>query len=449
MRNGNSSPDIRVDIELGGEEGLNLRQEEEVSLGEDIVKEHELFEVHKASVCQRCLNACYACVALVILIAIVILLTMGALFSTRLDTADLVFDSVDHWPVVDDQGYYQSYKEGGIWKNWWSRHNPSLATVMAYFLFSKNNSSVNQAACSNGNCTLDENLPVLRPYWLSKPDNSLTADGIRATWLGHASVLAEVDGAVILTDPVFSERCSPSQWFGDKRYRPPACTVQELPPRIHAVAISHTHYDHMDTNSIQDLHNRYEDSLHWFVPNGTKQWFSDIGIQEANIHDMVWWQEEQVKIDDGSHARIIFTPSNHWSRRTAFDFNKALWGSWTVIGKNGSKFWFGGDTAYCDVFKQIGKRFGPFDLAAIPIGAYIPRETMKYVHVNPQEAVKIHKDLRAKTSFGIHWGTFVLTYEYYMEPKLLISQIVQDNGLDTNGTPLVDFRTPSIGECVE
>ena len=115
---------------------------------------------------------------------------------------------------------------------------------------------------------------------------------------------------------------------------------------------------------------RYGNNLHWYVPSGSKSWFEKIGISYKNIIDMTWWSEAK-HIFDKNCAKIIYTPANHHSRRTLFDYQKALWGSWVVIGANGSKFWFGGDTAYSDVFQQIGKRYGPFDLSAIPIGKLI------------------------------------------------------------------------------
>ncbi len=194
--------------------------------------------------------------------------------------------------------------------------------------------------------------------------------------------------------------------------------------------------------------------MHWYVPSGCKDWFQSVGIKEENIHDMVWWQEvvmprsggQVQNINGKSLAKIVFTPSNHWSRRGANDENVALWGSWTVIGKNGGKFWFGGDTAYSDVFKQIGQKYGPIDLAAIPIGAYNPRSTMKFVHVNPEEAVKIHDDLKSKTSFGIHWGTFKLTNEYYMEPKNKILEMVKKAKDDRRE---LNFKVPHHGETIE
>ena len=125
------------------------------------------------------------------------------------------------------------------------------------------------------------------------------------------------------------------------------------------------------------------------------------------------------------------------------DENKALWGSWLVVGSKGHKFWFAGDTAYSDVFKQIGQRYGPIDLSAIPIGAYSPRSTMIHNHVNPEEAIKVHQDVQAKTSFGVHWATFKLTFEHYLEPKKKIVELMEEK------SDLSPFLVPDIGGSVK
>ena len=122
------------------------------------------------------------------------------------------------------------------------------------------------------------------------------------------------------------------------------------------------------------------------------------------------------------------TPTQHTSKRTAFDTAKSLWGSWLVENSN-KKFWFAGDTAYCSAFKHIGDAYGPIDLAAIPIGAYNPRWFMKYVHVDPDEAVEIHKDIRSKQSVGIHWATWILTGEPIMEPEERLEELKKEQGL--------------------
>lgn len=160
---------------------------------------------------------------------------------------------------------------------------------------------------------------------------------------------------------------------------------------------------------------------------------------------MVRWEEAELK-----GPKIIFTPSNHYSNRGFLDMNKALWGSFAVIGDHGNKFWFGGDTAYCDVFKQIGKKLGPFQLSSIPIGAYAPRETLKYNHVNPEEAIQIHHDIKSEISFGIHWGTFHLrATEHYLEPKEKIEQVRLDHGKDDNEDDKLPFYVTSVGGTQE
>lgn len=196
---------------------------------------------------------------------------------------------------------------------------------------------------------------------------------------------------------------------------------------------------------------RYDDKVHWFVPRGSRPWFEDAGIAPDNIHDLVWWESKAMPISGGMYqdpsdaksARIIFTPNNHLSRRGLSDHNKVLWGSWVVVGRKGHQFWFCGDTGYSDVFKQIGARFGSFDMAAIPIGGYSPRATMIYTHVNPDEALKIHDDVNSRMSFGIHWGTFVMTYEPYMEPKEKLAELMREN---PDKKP---FHSINIGETLE
>lgn len=355
---------------------------------------------------------------------------------------DLIDFKSEPWPEVDGNGYYQSYKKKGVWVNWWSRNKPSVFNIGASFMMAKDESGISDQQI------LERELPIETPYWL-KPDNTqqVGSPGVRATWLGHATVLAEVDGTVVLCDPIFSERASMFQWMGPKRYRPPACTVDQLPDQLDGVVISHTHYDHMDTNSIYQLHKKYPE-LQWYVPSGVKSWFQDSGIPESHVNEMVWWEESKLpRGEEAKKAKFVFTPSNHWSRRSANDENTCLWGSWTVIGSKGNKFWFGGDTAYSDVFEQIGRRFGHINLAAIPIGAYNPRKTMRFVHVNPEEAVQIHEDIGSLKSVGIHWGTFRLTYEHFLEPKNKILEMVNKSKLEEG--KVLNFEVVNIGATVE
>lgn len=230
--------------------------------------------------------------------------------------------------------------------------------------------------------------------------------------------------------------------MGPRRYRPPACDVSQLPEDLDAVVISHSHYDHLDRTSCLALNERFGSQLHWFVPAGLASWVrGNAGVDPENIHEMVWWQQET---HPRTNATITFTPANHWTRRGLFDRNKVLWGSWAVVDDSGKSFWFAGDTAYADVFQQIGNRFGGFDLAAIPIGAFKPRLIMRNSHVDPAEAVAIHRDVRARRSLGVHWGTFKLSLEHFLEPRAALKEALNMSGLDY-GTA---FAAVDIGQTV-
>lgn len=214
---------------------------------------------------------------------------------------------------------------------------------------------------------------MLKPYFIHDPEKAgVTEAGLRVTWLGHATVMVEMEELIFLTDPMFSSRASPSQYMGPKRFRRPPCTISELPP-IDAVLISHNHYDHLDYGSVLALNERFGSDLRWFVPLGLLDWMQKCGCE--NVIELDWWEENCVPGHD--NVTFVFTPSQHWCKRTLLDNNRVLWGSWSVLG-SWSRFFFAGDTGYCPAFEEIGKRFGPFDLAAIPIGAYEPR----FVHTD-------------------------------------------------------------------
>ncbi|XP_071960313.1 N-acyl-phosphatidylethanolamine-hydrolyzing phospholipase D-like isoform X2 [Antedon mediterranea] len=312
------------------------------------------------------------------------------------------------------------------WKSWTFPGLIDFIKLQRTFMFGERNLMKKPADQEE----LDENLPVVTPDWTSPPD-----DGIAVTWIGHASVLARFDGISVLTDPVFSNRCSPFSFAGPKRYRPAPCTVQEL-PHIDAVVISHAHYDHLDKHTVVDLNRKYGSNLRWFVPKGLRKWFESVGV--TDVVELNWWDEEVLPNHD--NVKFVFTPTQHWSNRGLHDSGSHLWGSWCVFGPNRS-FFFAGDTGYCEAFQEIGKRYGPFDLSAIPIGAYEPRWFMGPQHVNPEEAVKIHQDVESKKTVGIHWGTFVLTTEHYMEPKTKLEEELVKQGLSEE-----DFFTLKHGE---
>ncbi len=196
---------------------------------------------------------------------------------------------------------------------------------------------------------LDRELPIQEPYFVQRPDQcGQTGSSVRATWLGHATVLVEMEGLVFLTDPMFSQRASPVAFMGPKRYRDPPCTIEQL-PRLDAVVISHTHYDHLDADSVAALNARFGSGLRWFVPLGLAEWMQKTGCE--NVTELDWWVGSCIP----GHDNVTFfcTPAQHWCKRTALDKNKALWGSWTIVGPH-CRFFFAGDTGYCPAFKEIG-----------------------------------------------------------------------------------------------
>jgi L-ascorbate metabolism protein UlaG (beta-lactamase superfamily) len=229
------------------------------------------------------------------------------------------------------------------------------------------------------------------------------------TWIGHATVLLQLAGVNILVDPVFSDRASPLPFVGPKRWVAPGIALADL-PHIDLVLITHNHYDHLDEASVAALAAQPGGAPRFYVPLGVDAWFAVRGLPVHATLD--WWDRRE----DGG-LDIHFVPAQHWSARSWWDRNQTLWGGF-VVEAQGFRFIATGDTGYSPDFRDIARRFGSFDLAAIPIGSYAPRWFMAPQHVDPSEAVAIHRDLNARHSLGVHWGTFTLTDEPLDEPPL-------------------------------
>ncbi|CAH2275726.1 N-acyl-phosphatidylethanolamine-hydrolyzing phospholipase D [Pelobates cultripes] len=325
-------------------------------------------------------------------------------------------------------------KNGRFVNPWPTWKSPAFLSALKWAMTEKDNSNV-----PSSKEELDKELPILEPYFVNHMELAgKTENGLRITWLGHASVMVEMDELIFLTDPIFSQRASPLSFAGPKRFRGPPCTVEQL-PKIDAVVISHNHYDHLDYKTVLSLNARFGTELRWFVPLGLLSWMQSCGCE--NVIELDWWEQNCVPRHD--EVTFVFTPAQHWCKRGAFDDNKVLWGSWSVLGPT-NRFFFAGDTGYCGAFEEIGKRFGPFDVAAIPIGAYEPRWFMKSQHVDPEDAVRIHVDVRAKKSLGIHWGTFALANEFYLDPPVKLSEALHQYGLNPD-----DFFVLNHGESRE
>lgn len=253
------------------------------------------------------------------------------------------------------------------------------------------------------------------------------------TWIGHSTALIQMEGVTILTDPVWSSKVGPFTWAGSSRVSEPGLSLDKL-PQIDCVLISHNHYDHLDASTIEYLADTFP-KIKFFVPLRIRDWFEDKGIR--NVEELDWW--EGVTFNG---LKIVCTPAQHFSGRWINDRNQTLWCSWAVLGKK--RMYFGGDSGYCSHFKNIGKKFGPFDLTLIPIGAYEPQKLMKPVHMNPDESVQAHIDVRGIKMVGIHWGTFILADEPMNEPPIRMHQAAEKLQLAKE-----DFWALKLGETRE
>lgn len=250
------------------------------------------------------------------------------------------------------------------------------------------------------------------------------------TWIGHATLLVQLDGLGVLTDPQWSDRAGPTSWLGPRRLVPPGLAFESL-PRIDVVVISHDHFDHLDLPTVRRLAATHDPLF--LVPLGMRAWFRDNGM--FHVEELDWWQEYQYR-----GVRFVCVPAQHFSQRSFWDGNQRLWASWAIVGRE-RRLYFGGDTGYFAGFREAGRRLGPFDVAALAIGAYLPAEIMKAVHTTPEEAVQAFVDLDGRVMMGMHWGTFDLAEEPLGEPPVRMRAEFERRHLDPASAWI-----PEIGE---
>ena len=259
----------------------------------------------------------------------------------------------------------------------------------------------------------------------------LDNDNNYSIWIGHSTFLIKKDDLTILTDPIFSERASPFKRFGPKRLIPPALNISQL-PKIDVVTVSHNHYDHLDIRSLKILHELNPDII-FLIPKGDKNIFDKRNIK--NVFEFEWWQNFMIQ-----NVEFTFTPVQHWSARGLFDKNDSLWGGWYIKNKDYS-IYHAGDTGYSNDFITTKEKLGSPKYSFIPIGAYEPEWFMAASHVNPEDAIKIMLDLESEYSFGMHWGTFTLTDEDTIEPKIRLNEALKKANLN-------NFKTIVPGQII-
>lgn len=244
--------------------------------------------------------------------------------------------------------------------------------------------------------------------------------GWRVHWLGHAGFFLHGCGINLLIDPIFSNYCAPVHLPMLRRKVPPPCAIGDL-PRIDAVLLTHSHYDHLDLPTLRGL----AGEPRIFIAEGHGKW---LGRKLGRpVHELPWWR--QGELQEG--VSITAVPAQHFTSRTPWDRNLGHWCGWLIQGE-GCKLWHAGDSGYCPAFRELGERHGPIDWGMIPIGAYQPRQVMRSIHMNPEEAVQAFLDAGCRHAAAMHWGTFDLTDEPMQEPPIRLREELKRRGLSSD-----------------
>lgn len=250
-----------------------------------------------------------------------------------------------------------------------------------------------------------------------REDFAALRDSLRVTWLGHSTLLIELDSARILIDPMWGERASPSRWLGGRRFADPPLALDDLPP-VDAVLISHDHYDHLDTPTVRALAERVP---RWIVPLGLGAHLEAWGVAPEAITELDWWETASLGSPEAGArpgrrsggVRLVSTPARHFSGRFIDDRDATLWTGWAILGRD-QRVWYSGDTALTPEFAEVGERYGPFDLTLIESGAY--NAAWADVHLGPEQAIAAHRMVRGRVLMPVHWGMFDLANHGWTEP---------------------------------
>ncbi|TGL56427.1 MBL fold metallo-hydrolase [Leptospira ognonensis] len=294
------------------------------------------------------------------------------------------------------------------------RENQNMFTLMVRFLFG-----------GDENQRPKEKLPELKPdlvEFLKKEK------GMKFIWFGHSTFLLNLEGKIILFDPVFSASAAPYS-FMVKRFQDAVLKLEEMPP-VDYIILSHDHYDHLDMETVKFFKTK---TTKFITPLGVISHLKEWGIPDDRLTELDWW--DSLQIDD---IEIVCTPAQHFSGRKGFNANQTLWGSWVLIGKT-ERMYFSGDSGYDEHFKKIGDTYGPFDITFIENGQY--NENWRAVHVLPEETAQAFLDLRGKQLVPVHWGMFDLSLHSWYEPiEKLEEQSIKHN---------IKLLTPKFGQLVK
>ncbi|MGE7855173.1 MBL fold metallo-hydrolase [Bacillus sp. AFS033286] len=267
-----------------------------------------------------------------------------------------------------------------------------------------------------------KNLPIV----LSNTDNESLES---VTWFGHSASLLKIEGKKLLLDPMFGDASSPFPVFNSKRYSGTFSLEREDLQEIDAIIISHNHYDHLNYKSIMQLKDR---AKHFYVPNGVAQYLIKWGVSPSKISEHNWWDE--IMFDN---IKLVCAPARHFSGRSMTDRDRSLWCSWLILGQE-TKVFFSGDSGYAPHFKEIGDKYGPFDLTLMECGQYDTRWSA--IHMLPEETVQAHIDVKGELLLPIHWGAFTLALHEWSDPIERVTKEAKRLG--------VNIATPQIGESI-